>query len=66
MKKILFLTVRDPFCRRFYGDVIRSKKFVEYFQKNNVQVLALGKGNKIKNSKLSIKIFKKENFIIIC
>ncbi len=67
MKKILFLTVRDPFSGRFSGDVIRSKKFVEYFsKKNNVQVLALGKGNKIKNSKrLSIKIFKKENFIII-
>ena len=67
MKKILFLTVRDPFSGRFSGDVIRSKKFVEYFaKKNNVQVLALGKNNSLKNSKrLSVRLFKNENFFII-
>jgi len=67
VKKILFLTVRDPFSGRFSGDVIRSKKFVEYFaKKNNVQVLALGKNNSLKNSKrLSVRLFKNENFFII-
>ena len=67
MKKILFLTVRDPFSGRFSGDVIRSKKFVEYFsKKNKVQIFSLGNNNKFKNSKKkSIKIFKRENFILI-
>ena len=67
MKKILFLTVRDPFSGRFSGDVIRSKKFVEYFsKKNKVQIFSLGNNNKFKNSKkISIRFFKRENFILI-
>ncbi len=67
MKKILFLAARDPFSGRFSGDVIRSKKFVEYFsKKNKIEVFALGKNKSIKNSKtLSIKLFKRENVLVI-
>ncbi len=63
MKKILFISVRDPFSERYSGDVIRSKKFVQYLlKKNNVEVVCLGSTNKLTTSKrLTIRSFKKDN-----
>ena len=34
MKKVLFISPRNPFSGRFSGDVIRAKKFVQFFGKN--------------------------------
>ena len=63
MKKILFISVRDPFSERYSGDVIRSKKFVRYLlKKNNVEVVCLGSTNKVTTSKrLTIRLYKKDN-----
>ena len=63
MKKILFISVRDPFSERYSGDVIRSKKFVQYLlKKNNIEVVCLGSTNKITSSKrLTIRSFKRDN-----
>ena len=63
MKKILFISVRNPFSERFSGDVIRSKKFVQYLlKKNNVEVICLGSSNKVITSKkLIIRSFKRDN-----
>ena len=63
MKKILFISVRDPFSERYSGDVIRSKKFVQYLlKKNNVEVVCLGSSNKVISSKkLTIRTFKRDN-----
>ena len=52
MKKILFISVRDPFSERYSGDVIRSKKFVQYLsKKNNVEIACLDSINKVTTSK---------------
>ena len=40
MKKILFISKRNPFSGRFSGDVIRSKKFIQYFSKRNIVEIA--------------------------
>ena len=63
MKKILFISVRDPFSERYSGDVIRSKKFVQYLsKKNNVEIACLDSTNKVTTSKrLTIRTFKRDN-----
>ena len=63
MKKILFISVRDPFSERYSGDVIRSKKFVQYLlKKNHVEVICLGSTNKVTLlKKLTIRSFKRDN-----
>ncbi len=63
MKKILFISVRDPFSERYSGDVIRSKKFVQYLsKKNNVEIACLDSTNKVTTSKrLTIRKFKRDN-----
>ena len=35
MKKILFISSRNPFSGRYSGDVIRANKFIYYLSKNN-------------------------------
>ena len=63
MKKILFISVRDPFSERYSGDVIRSKKFVQYLsKKSNVEIACLDSTNKVTTSKrLTIRTFKRDN-----
>ena len=66
MKKILFISVRNPFSGRFSGDVIRSKKnLYNIFQKRNiVEIFCLGENNKItKFHNITLRTFKKRNFI---
>ena len=65
MKKILFISVRDPFSERYSGDVIRSKKFVQYLlKKNNVEVVCLGSTKKFITSKrLTVRSFKRDNLL---
>ena len=35
MKKILFITTRNPYSGRYSGDVIRAKKIIEHLRKKN-------------------------------
>ena len=35
MKKILFISPRNPFSGRYSGDVVRAKKFAYYLSRNN-------------------------------
>ena len=43
MKKILFITTRNPYSGRFSGDVIGSLKIISLLKKKNkVEILTLG------------------------
>jgi len=35
MKKILFITIRNPYSGRYSGDVIRARRIIEYLKKKN-------------------------------
>ena len=61
IKKLLFISSRDPFSGRFSGDVIRAKKFTNFFEKKYLTTLvSLGKSDsekkirKLKNKQQSI------------
>ena len=62
MKKILFISVRDPFSGRFSGDVIRANKFINFLSKKyQVEIISLGEVNKnFKRKNLKHSIFKKK------
>ena len=64
MKKILFISNRNPFAERFSGDVIRAKKFVKYLSRNNyVKVISPNNDNTtIKESKFNYEGFESSNF----
>ena len=66
MKKILFITTRNPYSTRFSGDVIRSYKIIEVLRKKHkLDVLYLG-NKKHQNSNFN---FNYPNFflkIIFC
>jgi len=48
MRKILFITTRNPYSGRYSGDVIRAKKIIEYLRKkNSVDVVALSRKKEI-------------------
>ena len=66
MKKILFISARDPFSGRFSGDVIRANKFINFLSKKyQVEIISLGEVNKnFKRKNLKHSIFTKENFIL--
>ena len=65
MKKILFISTRNPFSGRYSGDVIRAKKFIYFLSKNNyVKVISSDvQDSKKKESKLSYEGFSDPNFI---
>jgi len=66
VKKILFITARNPYSGRYSGDVIRAKKIIDYLRtKNSVDAIFLTNKkeiNKIKNDKKNI-FFEYPNFI---
>ncbi len=66
MKKVLFITTRNPYSGRYSGDVIRAKKIIEYLKKkNSVDAVFLTKKNeitKINNIKNNI-FFENPNII---
>ena len=65
MKKMLFVSPRNPFLNRYSGDVIRSKKFVEAFKKKYKVTLITTENSYLnkKFSNLKLITFKNENFI---
>ena len=64
MKKILFISPRNPFSGRYSGDVIRAKKFIYFLSKNNyVKVISPdSKETKKNESKFSYESIKDQNF----
>ena len=65
MKKILFISPRNPFSGRYSGDVIRAKKFIYFLSRNNyVKVISLDiQNSRKKESKLNYEGFSHPNFI---
>ena len=65
MKKILFISPRNPFSGRYSGDVIRAKKFIYFLSRNNyVKVISLDNQNsRKKESKLNYESFSHPDFI---
>ena len=61
MKKILFISTRNPYSNRYSGDVIGSKKIVNTLKKiSNLDILTIdGKQNLSSNN---FYIFKKPSF----
>ena len=61
MKKILFISTRNPYSNRYTGDIIGSKKIINMLKKNNViDVVSLGDRKDF--SQKNIFIFKKPFF----
>ena len=63
MKKMLFITPRNPFSGRFSGDVIRARKFIGYLKyKYSVTLLSTDRIKSKKSvSKLKSVIYKDES-----
>ena len=67
VKKILFITPRNPFSGRFSGDVIRAKKISQYLKKKfSVTILTLDKyiSSQRKIEDLNLITFKEKNILI--
>jgi hypothetical protein len=66
MKKILFISPRNPFSGRYSGDVVRAKKFVYFLSRDNyVKVISPDKFDcKKKESRLSYEGFSDTNLIL--
>ncbi len=62
MKKILFISTRNPFSNRYSGDVIGSKKIINTLKKTNkLDIVTLGEKKNL--SRKNIFIFSKANSI---
>ena len=62
MKRILFITTRNPYSGRFSGDVIGSLKIINFLKKKHkVDVVAIAKKNL---NKKNIIFFKQPNFFL--
>lgn len=65
MKKLLFISPRNPFSGRYSGDVIRAKQFTNFFKKNyQTTVVTIDKINsKKKIGKIKVITFRDKNII---
>jgi hypothetical protein len=65
VKKLLFISPRNPFSGRFSGDVIRAKKFIGFFEKKyKTTVITIDKVDSNKKiGKVKIISFKDKNLI---
>ena len=62
MKKILFISTRDPYSGRYSGDVIGSNKIINVLKKKNIlDVVCFGKKTL---SQKNVFKFKKPFFLI--
>ena len=63
MKKILFISTRNPYSGRFSGDVIGSLKIINILKKKHtVDIVTLGNGGE--NNKKNLIFFNKPNFFL--
>ena len=63
MKKILFISTRNPFSNRYSGDVIGSKKIINTLKKTNkLDIVTLGEKKNL--SRKNIFIFKEPIFFL--
>ena len=63
MKKILFISTRNPYSGRYSGDVIRSQRIIKFLKKKfKVDVISLGLNEK--NSENSLFKFRHPNFFL--
>ena len=63
MRKILFISTRNPYSNRYSGDVIGSKKTLQILKKNStLDIVTLGDRKDL--SKKNIFIFQKTNFYL--
>ena len=63
MKKILFISTRNPYSNRYSGDVIGSKKIISVLKRNSkLDIVTLGDKDDL--SKNNIFIFKNPNLLI--
>ena len=53
MKKILFITTRNPYSGRYSGDVIRALKVIKYLKKKNIVDVVYLTKKKDHNKKLN-------------
>jgi hypothetical protein len=62
MKKILFVTTRNPYSGRFSGDVIGTLKIIDFLKKKyKIDVVSLGRQ---RLDKKNIQLFNQPNFIL--
>ena len=64
MKKILFISSRDPFSNNFSGDRLRASKIIKYLSKKNQVDLAITDKKSSKNKNVNIKKFFFKNNIL--
>ena len=63
MKKVLFISVRNPYSDRYSGDIIGSKKIINTLKKKYaLDIATIGEKNSF--SKKNIFIFKKANIFL--
>ena len=65
MKKILFISTRNPYSGRYSGDVIRSFKIINVLKrKYQVDLIYLGEKKNIRSKNLNAKSFGHPNYLI--
>tara|TARA_B100001057_G_scaffold376404_1_gene381550 strand:+ start:635 stop:1798 length:1164 start_codon:yes stop_codon:yes gene_type:complete len=66
IKKILFISPRNPFASRFSGDVIRAKKFIEFFEKKyQITIITIDNLKSVRKiGKTKIFTFKEKNIFL--
>ena len=64
MKRILFISTRNPYSNRYSGDVLRSKKIINLLERNfNLDICCLGK-RKTELQKSNLTIFGQPNYFL--
>ena len=64
MKKILFISTRNPYSGRYSGDVLRSKKIINLLEKNyNLDICCLSEED-VNIKKTNLTIFNYPNFFL--
>ena len=66
MKKILFISTRNPFSERYSGDVIRAKKFIYFLVKIIILKLLVQILKNLRKEKVNLimRSFKSPNLIL--
>ena len=62
MKKILFISTRNPYLNRYSGDIIGSKKIINILKKYILDIATIGEKDDF--SQKNIYVFKKASFFL--